>query len=442
MQILLHCGGDPAGLFSAARASSRLHKLICLLPSVKALFKLQRPGAGSSADWLGRLSTQTKVGEQRLESLRLYLDRNVEHITTLSVEVRGFLWRAGPLRKLPASLHLTRLVLASVELQLGPGGDFGGVVRAGLSVSLKHLELNDCKLLGSAHPYGTEGFIPALAPLSNLQHLSAWRLSLQSTTPEHLPSFIRPRDVTRMESLAARRRGNAPLQGKVQLRHLELWPGFLLGHEDWLLAELQHLTQLTRLHLSNEDNAPLRHPYMRMCSAAAAYSALTASSVLAELHVAGFKAHAGVWQHILPAGLQLTHLTALNVSIMDTAGAPKQPELADLVAACPGLQRLLLWGPYYAEQLRALTPLTGLWQLRVELAAGEAVDVLAQFTALQNLQLKWRGNLAGGLLPLTQLTQLTHLQALNLDAGNDGDFMAFVSDGPILSGPACSAEAL
>lgn len=125
-----------------------------------------------------------------------------------------------------------------------------------------------------------------------------------------------------------------------------------------------------------------------MCSAAAAYSALTASSVLEELHVAGFKARAGVWQHILPAGRQLTHLTALNVSIMDTAGAPQQPEPADLVAACPGLQRLSLWGPYYAEQLRASTRLTGLCRLRVQLAAGEAVHVLAQLTALQSLELE------------------------------------------------------
>lgn len=116
------------------------------------------------------------MGQQRLESLLLYLDRNAEHISTLSVEAqRGFLRCVGPLRELPASLHL---VLVSVELQLGPGGDFGWVVQAGLGVSLKHLELNNCKLLGSAHPYGTEGLISALAPLSNLQHLSAWRLSL------------------------------------------------------------------------------------------------------------------------------------------------------------------------------------------------------------------------------------------------------------------------
>lgn len=349
VQILLRCAGDPAGLFSAARACSRLHKLIRVLPSVKALFKLQRPGGGSSADWLGRLHTQTKAGQQRLKSLLLYLDRNVKHVSTLSVEVqRGFLWRVGPMRELPASLHLTRLVLDSVEVQLGPGNGFGGAVQAGLGVSLKHLELNNCKLLD-----GAPRLIPALAPLSNLQHLSAWRLSLESPTPQHLPSFIQPRDVTRMESLAARRRGVAPLEGKARLKHLQLWPCFLLGHEDWLLAELQHLTQLTRLHLSNEDNAPLC-PYKRMCSAAAAYSALTASSVLEELHVAGFKAHGGVWQHILPAGRRLTHLTALDVSIMDTAGAPEQPEPANLVKACRGLQRLSLWGPYYSEQLRAL----------------------------------------------------------------------------------------
>jgi hypothetical protein len=422
MQILLRCAGHPAG---AACACSRLHKLICLLPSIRALFKMQRPGLGSPADWFGRLHTQTKVGQQRLESLLLYLDRHVGHISTLSVVVqRGFLWRVGPLRELPAKLHLTHLVLDSVEVQLGPGNGRSNVVQAGLGVSLKHLELNNCMLLD-----GAAGLVSALAALSNLQHLSAWRLMPASTAPLRLPSFIQPWDVTRMESIAVRRRGLAPLAGKAHLKHLELWPCFLLGHEDWLLAELQHLSQLTRLCLSNVDNHPSCHPHLRMCPAAAAYSALTASSVLEKLHITGFKAQPGVWQHILPAGRQLPHLKALNVSITDTAGAPQQLEPADLVAACPGLQQLSLWGPYYTEQLRALTRLTGLWQLRVELVAGEEdeAEVLAQLTALQSLELDYSGNLAGGLRSLTQLTQLTRLEVTSLDTGAGHSFRATVS---------------
>lgn len=404
MQVLLRCAGDPAG---AACACSRLNKLICLLPSIRALFKMQRPGGGSPADWFGRLHTQTKVGKQRLDSLLLYLDKNVEHISTLSVEVqRGFLWRVGPLRELPADLHLTHLVLDSVELQLGPGSGWGGVVQAGLGVSLKHLKLNNCMLLD-----GAAGLVSALAALSNLQHLSAWRLAPASTAPLRLPSFIQPWDVTRMESLAARRRGIAPLAGKAHLKHLELWPCFLLGHEDWLLAELQHLTQLTWLCLSNVDKHPSCHPHLRMCPAAAAYSALTASSTLEELHVTGFKAQPGVWQRILPAGRQLPHLRALNVSITDTTGAPQQPELVDLVAACPGLQQLV---------------------------AGEEdeVEVLARLTALQSLELDYSGSLAGGLQSLTQLTQLTRLEVTSLDTGAGHSFRAtapFAGDAPVWS---------
>lgn len=68
--------------------------------------------------------------------------------------------------------------------------------------------------------------------------------------------------------------------------------------------------------------------------------------------------------------------------------------------------------------------------------------MVAQLTALQDLELMWRGSLAGGRLPLTRLTQLTCLEAWSLDAGAGSSFSALVSDAPMLPWPACSAEAL
>jgi hypothetical protein len=123
-----------------------------------------------------------------------------------------------------------------------------------------------------------------------------------------------------------------------QLRHLELVRYSIAGGAAavaFLLARLQPLQQLTHLQLQSALNIHEPNP------PAAAYSALTASSVLQHLALSGCKLPVGVWQHLFSAGRQLPHLTSLHVNhichppLLVDAIIPKGDLL---VSCCPKLQ--------------------------------------------------------------------------------------------------------
>jgi hypothetical protein len=125
-----------------------------------------------------------------------------------------------------------------------------------------------------------------------------------------------------------------------QLQHLELVrcriPGQAAGVAQ-LLSHLQPLQQLTYLELSSslhkgDPSTP-----------AEAYSAVTASSMLQHLGLNSNILPACVWQHVFPAGWQLTHLTTLRISgYYHPQPPPRMYTVAPggglIVRCCPALQ--------------------------------------------------------------------------------------------------------
>lgn len=93
-----------------------------------------------------------------------------------------------------------------------------------------------------------------------------------------------------------------------------------------LLSHLQHMQHLTHLSLEHnlwvlpndlsdeEEEQQQEEEVWSVCPPPEAYAALTASSTLRHLDITMCRMPAGAWQHILPTGRQLQHLTELNIS--------------------------------------------------------------------------------------------------------------------------------
>ena len=200
------------------------------------------------------------------------------------------------------------------------------------------------------------------------------------------------------------------LAGKTLLQHLELQRCRMAGRAAGvvqLLSELPKLQQLTALVLScSHLEAP--------DAAAAAYSALTASSKLQRLDVNGSSFLKGVFQQMFPVDRQLPHLRELDFSGVCRLTAAVGTRL---VSSCPGLQSLNVRGvACSSEWWEALLGLNKLSSLSVQPPPGSkdgwirAVGCVCGLTGLRRLELWEPYESSMGLpLPLTELQQLTHL---------------------------------
>jgi hypothetical protein len=448
LQVLQCCAADDhRGLFSAARAHTRLHQA-----AVVALHSISL-----------RLSQQ-----QQIDGVTGYLSKHGQHVNSLELRGHPVLSRWIQLRQLPPQVQLSSLQLERLCLQLQPGNGFQGVLGAAATVAaLMQLELSDCELLGSG---ASQALAAALTQLpAGLEHLTVRELFIRGhmvsfpagvlqqlphltylelgevniagvddTSPVLQPLQALTRLVglklTCLEEVAVT---SSMLSGMQQLTYLEmdegeqLEPGCLAGKVKLqhlclsdcsidgggagvaqLLSHLQPLQQLTQLTLDSSlqavegSNPP-----------ASAYAALTASSKLQHLDISGCTLPAGVWQHLFPTGKQLPHLQSLSITgAKQASGAYAQaPESSRLVSCCPGLDCLLmglLQGS--ADLLAALTGLSRLQTLRCGWDEGtaEVVQAVYQLTGLRQLDV-WGSALIweeGSLLQLTQLKQLTSWQ--------------------------------
>jgi hypothetical protein len=173
---VMHCLADqPASLFSAARAHSRLHQAAVVV--------------------LSSITVTLKTQQQLEDSLLPYLGKHVQHVDTLKVCGCSL---SLSLLQLPSKLQLTSLQLQHLAVQLQPGRSFQGVLRPGLP--LKQLRLDDCQL----HDYDSAVTLAAvLSLLPGLKHLSIGsssylplpigELSLLQQLTSHIPgAYMRP----------------------------------------------------------------------------------------------------------------------------------------------------------------------------------------------------------------------------------------------------------
>ena len=305
-----------------------------------------------------------------------------------------------------------------------------GVFRRRLP-QLTHLELAGVGIVGSA--IGS----PALQDLQALAGLVDLRLNrLGPATRVTVSMLSGMHHLTRLELSQAQMEPGV-LDGKTQLQHIMLRQlrlpqadgvdrdvsdngdvGPLAMQTVQLLSHLQHLQQLTHLDLlgslcSDEERNP----------AAAAYSALTASSKLAHLNISMCRLPADACQHVFPTGRKLLHLRYLDISSLLQPswdeGIP--PTGSSLVSCCPNLQSLDMQEVQFSsELLTALAGLTGLstlWLAHSEYA-GNGLEALSQLTGLQELCLWLPCSTQEGLL--LQLTQLKQLAALYFSGQIDG----------------------
>jgi hypothetical protein len=146
---------------------------------------------------------------------------------------------------------------------------------------------------------------------------------------------------------------------------------------------------------------------------AAAFAALTASSMLQHLDISYCMLPPGVWQHVFLAGRQLPHLQLLDISCVTVRNGriAAAPEGTRLAACCPGMQSLTLKHlQYSADLLAALKGLGGLHTLHLATEGkGKGLGVVGQLTGLRELHLDAANSTKGLFLELSQLQQLTSL---------------------------------
>ena len=376
--VLQCCAADHRSLCSAARAHSRLHKAAVVALS----------------------SITGELKDEQVDSMLLYLKKFGQHVSSIDLEgVRSDDQQSWDMvtvtiRQTLAphnnqhNSNLERLNLTRLHLQLQPGWGLLGLFGAG-PPPLKQLRLQHCTLLdGGAGlaaalwqlpelqhlcvmptmmedekaPYGRAMEFPCYAlpalqhltyleiagcalldpnglqPLQGLTCLQDLRLSLFYKHNNKASMLIASQQLTRLElcgqllGMDGRSAMLDPraLAGQTRLQHLVLKECILLlgaGMSD-LLSHVQQLQQLTHLSFTcSSDVIPI-----------AGYSALTASSKLQHLDISSCTFPAGVWQHVFPAGRQLSHLRALYISggclSSGPAAVPEGHRLVSAVLGC------------------------------------------------------------------------------------------------------------
>jgi len=234
--------------------------------------------------------------------------------------------------------------------------------------AVQHMQQLTMLLCGNDGLVLTSDTAPYLSALTALQHF-------EMTRPLPLPCGG-------LGSFGGGRLEAAMLRSLPQLQHLELSEIQLLsdhrGGTD-LLAALRRMTNLTTLILANlHVDLPARHP----AADASVYTSLTASSKLVKVDLfRGFTSRwlpDGLWERVLPAGRHLPHLRDWSM-----AQPASGQDLARLVSACPGLQRLELTVQSGAD-LAALQAATNLQALEVR--DDFPVDTLTSLTGLASLR--------------------------------------------------------
>jgi hypothetical protein len=217
------------------------------------------------------------------------------------------------------------------------------------------------------------------------------------------------------------------LAGRTQLQHLGLRSCTLFGCAAGtalarLLSQLQHLQQLT--HLSAHDS--VKAAEVATSPTAEAFSALVASYKLHHLDISSCTLPAATWQHLFPAGRQLSHLWSLNISTVSQPHRQPAPALEGncLTHCCPSLECLVMQNMLHTTKLLAsLQGLSSLHTLRLgafEVSAGaqhvkyrvasEELQAVGQLTGLRGLCVSHFSIYQSALLYLTQLKQLTVLE--------------------------------
>lgn len=214
------------------------------------------------------------------------------------------------------------------------------------------------------------------------------------------------------------------LAGKTMLQELTTAYCHIVGEVagvGQLLANMQHLAQLKCIWLRNSMRA-----VEEGTTQAAAFAALTASSQLQLLDIGSCVLPAGVWQHTLPTGRQLSSLTRLDIAwaVQPSGDAAPAPEGSRLVSCCPELTSLDIRGlEYRADMPVSLKGLSELHTLRMDIpggaAAAKSVKAVCQLNGLRELELMVPD---GEELPIAvmQLTKLELLTALVLSQPENG----------------------
>jgi len=253
--------------------------------------------------------------------------------------------------------------------------------------AVQHMKQLTMLLCGNDGLVLTSDTAPYLSALTALQHF-------EMTRP--LPLFCGGLSAAGGGELEA-----AMLCSLPQLRHLELsevqvLPDSPQGGAD-LLAALRPMTNLTTLVLANL--------HIDLPDPSAAYNSLTASSKLVKVDLSRkfCQLPGGLWQLVLPAGRHLPYLQDWSMAHPATG-----QDLARLVNACPGLQRLKLVVQPGAD-LAALQAATNLQAL--EVWDDFPVDILTSLTGLAPLRRLVLGTpnsiSHADLLVVTTLRQLT-----------------------------------
>lgn len=440
---------DYLGLFSAARAHSRLRQI-----AVEAL-----------------TSITAKLRQQhKMDKVLLYLDTH-SHVTSIDFRAIDHMVFIG---WLPQQLQLRSMQLSKLYVQLQEGEGFPGVLGDAASLAnLKQLRLSDCQVWNKVDGFWAMGEAQTAALINlpaGLEHLSISRLhfvysarcwptavlqQLQQLTCLELSSmYVKADDstpamhpmhaLTRMADLrlsdvydgrrtvyispswnrigiTASMLSNARhltrlqlsdlgivqasvLAGKTRLQHLHLDCSALFSTEGegkaQLLSDLQHLQQLTHLAIVDYDC----HGNQGSSFARAAYAVFTtASSTLQHLDLSGMRLPATGWCLEFPAGKWLPQLTYVDISVStQTSHNTSTPALEGklLVECCPALQSLHVIGWQYsanqsADQLAPLQSLSGLHTLGLGGkfdVTPEHVKAMAQLSALQHLKkLRYQG---------------------------------------------------
>jgi hypothetical protein len=277
LAVLQCLAGDPAGLFSAARAHSKLHQ--------------------AAVTVLRDISIEHKTQQQLDESLLPYLGKHGQHVS--SIKVHG-MWHSTVLRQLTPNLKVTSLDFYGFNLQLGPGNGLQGVLGC-VGASLKQLLLLSCTLLD-----GEQGLAAALSLLPGLEHLnvsSRYSMGVQHRFPA------------------------AVLQHLQQLTYLELSCG-LLQHSSSDPQPLKALTRLADLRLRKAQDPVTAGflsglgllTHLHISGSAVEPGALAGKTRLQEL---GFTGIAGGAADVAELMCQLQHMQQLSYVHLQRCWTPQ-----------------------------------------------------------------------------------------------------------------------
>jgi len=326
-----------------------------------------------------------------------------------------------------SSLAALSVVVNLRHLELMDGRDAGGSwMPSAVLQHLSHLTYLDV-YDQAGHMLGTSSLQHASC-LTNLQELhiasfggSDRRISLSPSTTPGLSRLTALKKVALQGvSLDA-----TVLEDCTQLQGLMLqWVNIIsAGGAAALHSLLGCLQQLQSLQLhALEYDLPV---------AAAAYTSLTASSALQQLHLTVDNMPAGVWRYVFPPDRQLPALQELTldwsggpveVPIPPPAAAPGTDDLSSISVCCPGLCSISIF-VQPDTQLADLTKVSSLTSLYVSELHEEGFESLRALSALVSLQ-ELSVDLGGPITPrdLLCLTALRPLTRLCIDRGMAPEF--------------------